>query len=348
MQRLAATIVMATMMTSGSMAMAEKHDNPEELGRVNWRRGFASGLAEAAKVNRPALVLFDEVPGCSTVRSYGNRVLSHPLIVEAAETLFVPVVVYNNVSGDDRAVLESFKEPAWNNPVVRIMDANKKPLSTRVAGDYSVAALAAAMVDALKAANESVPGYLELLAADHPSRAKGKATFAMYCFWSGEVAIGSVPGVISTEAGFFDGREVVEATFDPQVVSYEALVSSAKAAGQADAVFARSDAQLNVAKKIVGRSTRADGAIRSSAKDTKYQIRNTALRFLPMTPAQATKVNASAGGRGDANQYLSAGQRALYAQIRANPKAGWPVVLGEADFMAAYGRTAAVAAELSR
>lgn len=38
-------------------------DNPVELGRVSWRRGFDDAAAEARRLGRPLLVLFDEVPG---------------------------------------------------------------------------------------------------------------------------------------------------------------------------------------------------------------------------------------------------------------------------------------------
>ncbi|XAL99693.1 hypothetical protein OT109_19205 [Phycisphaeraceae bacterium D3-23] len=43
--------------------------------------------------------------------------MSHPLIVEAAEDLFVPVAIHNNKDGHDGEVRERFDEPAWNYPV---------------------------------------------------------------------------------------------------------------------------------------------------------------------------------------------------------------------------------------
>ncbi|MCA9256836.1 MAG: thioredoxin family protein, partial [Phycisphaerales bacterium] len=96
-----------------------KSATPQELGTISWRRGFDAAAAESKRSGRPLLILFQEVPGCGTCRSYGDRVLSHPLIRDAAESLFVPVAVYNNIPGDDENTLKSFKEPAWNNPVVR-------------------------------------------------------------------------------------------------------------------------------------------------------------------------------------------------------------------------------------
>jgi hypothetical protein len=38
-------------------------EQPEELGQVRWRRDFEAGLAEAESVEKPVLLLFQEVPG---------------------------------------------------------------------------------------------------------------------------------------------------------------------------------------------------------------------------------------------------------------------------------------------
>ena len=103
--------------------------------------------------------------------------LSHPLIVEAAETLFVPVCIYNNTKGDDdQQVLKSFDEPAWNNPVVRILDADRNPLAERIGKHWTVDALANAMVEALRKQGLDVPEYLVLLAQETTARRRGVET----------------------------------------------------------------------------------------------------------------------------------------------------------------------------
>jgi len=43
--------------------MAHRVEQPVELGQVRWRRDFAKGLQEAEQAKRPALLLFQEVPG---------------------------------------------------------------------------------------------------------------------------------------------------------------------------------------------------------------------------------------------------------------------------------------------
>ncbi|HEY3245572.1 MAG TPA: thioredoxin family protein, partial [Phycisphaerae bacterium] len=105
---------------------------PPELGDVAWRRGLELAAQAARKDGKPLLVLFDEVPGCETCKGYGRNVLTHPLLVEAIETCFVPVAVYNNIPGADEQTLKAFKEPAWNNPVVRIIDAESSEPPTPV------------------------------------------------------------------------------------------------------------------------------------------------------------------------------------------------------------------------
>ena len=89
----------------------------------------------------------------------------------------MPVCVYNNTEGDDDArVLAAFKEPSWNNPVVRILDHKKKDIVERLAKPWTVDALCQTMVAALKKQKRKVPAYLNLLAMEERSRASGVET----------------------------------------------------------------------------------------------------------------------------------------------------------------------------
>ncbi|MFQ5424087.1 MAG: VPGUxxT family thioredoxin-like (seleno)protein, type 2 [Phycisphaerae bacterium] len=311
---------------------------PKELGRIAWLRGFEAAARRAKAERKPLLVLFQEVPGCSTCVNYGNRVLSHPLLRDAAESLFVPVAVYNNIKGDDERTLTSFKEAAWNNPVVRIITPDRKPLAPRVAGDYSIGGLASSMVAALKSAHRDVPAYLALLAEECAARKRGlkRATFAMHCFWEGEGALGNVRGVITTMPGFLDEKEVVEVEFDPESVDYKALVARAKALKCASEVFARDTDQQAVAKRVVGAATiRTDAPVRPD-KQPKYYLSKTEYRHIPMTSLQATRVNAALGRKENPDAYLSPGQLRLLASIRKHPKAKWPGAIGVPDLSRAW------------
>ena len=59
-----------------------------------------------------------------------------PLLVEAIEDQFVPLLVYNNQESDS-ALLKSFGEPAWNNPVLRFLDHQGRDLIPRKDGVWT-------------------------------------------------------------------------------------------------------------------------------------------------------------------------------------------------------------------
>ena len=143
--------------------------------------------------------------------------MSHPLLVEAIEDLFVPVLVHNNRKGPDEEILRRFSEPAWNNPVIRYVNHQGRDLIPRKDGVWTTGQTAARMMAALRAAGKPVPQYLQLVAAENIARTQ-RATFAMHCYWEGEVRLGSIPGVLATGAAWIGPKEVVTVTFDPQVV----------------------------------------------------------------------------------------------------------------------------------
>jgi hypothetical protein len=54
----------ATASTPALLApLSGRVEQPVELGQVRWRRDFEAGLAEAKRTGKPALLLFQEVPG---------------------------------------------------------------------------------------------------------------------------------------------------------------------------------------------------------------------------------------------------------------------------------------------
>ena len=82
-------------------------EQSEELGKVHWYRNYDKAVEESKKTNKDILILFQEVPGCATCRNYGQNVLSHPLMVEAIETSFVPLAIFNNKGGQDAENFET-------------------------------------------------------------------------------------------------------------------------------------------------------------------------------------------------------------------------------------------------
>lgn len=289
-KRILAWVALATL---GSGRMATASEAPVELGRVAWERDFAAGLARARASGKPAFVLFQEVPGCSTCASFGREALSDPLLVEAIETEFVPIAVLNNRPGADAEVLARTGEPAWNNPVVRFFDGAGADVIPRADSVFTAGALAARMVAALEAARRPVPGYLALASAEARARSTRRAVFAMGCYWSGEACLGAIDGVISTRAAHSAGREVVEVAYDPRAIDERALLAAARARGCADEALA-SDAPAEAA----------------APTDQKHYLRGSPLARLALTPLQSTRVNAALAAGEDPLVFLTPTQRA--------------------------------------
>jgi len=157
-------MLVGLILCSCSTLLAQSHKNQTpELGAVNWLRDYDLALEQSTASGKPIFILFQEVPGCATCRNYGTQVLSHPLIVDAIESEFVPLAIYNNVLGVDRKVLEQYGEPTWNNPVIRIVNSKGKNIMKRHAGNYSAEGLVLYMSLALRAAGHGEPAYLSLL-----------------------------------------------------------------------------------------------------------------------------------------------------------------------------------------
>ncbi len=281
--------------------------NHVELGDVPWLRNYDEAKRVATEQNKPILILFQEVPGCATCRNYGNKVLSNPLVVDAISNEFVPLAIFNNEGGHDRKVLELYGEPTWNNPVVRIVDANGKDIMSRLAGNYSVGGLALQMTLALNRDYRQVPEYLSLLADASTVQDEETAYYQMYCFWTGEAHFGAKDGVVATEPGWMNGAEVVKVTFDESALSKNELDSYAKSAKCAPVKAGR---------------YRTD-------KDPQYYLKNSKYKYIPLSDIQKSRINSALGQRQDPSVYLSPTQK-KWLQEKASEKVVYNLPLDEA------------------
>lgn len=148
------------------VATALSHaDQPEEAGTVVWGRDLDHALSASKQSGRPVFALFQEIPGCAGCQQFGRDVMSNPLIVEAIETEFTPLLIHNNKPGADSEVLHWFGEPAWNYQVVRFLDATAKDILPRRDQVWDTGGIAERMIATLKSVKRPVPRYLSLLAA---------------------------------------------------------------------------------------------------------------------------------------------------------------------------------------
>jgi hypothetical protein len=241
--------------------------NPVEVGKVRWERDYEAAMASAKQSGKPVFMLFQEVPGCAGCKQFGRDVLSDDKVVKAIQDQFIPLLIHNNKPGKDAEVLEKLNEPAWNYQVVRFLDADGRDLIPRKDRVWEAAALMARMEEALAKSGPKKVGAVNTK----------RVAIAQHCFWTGEMKIGAMDGVVRTEAGFLNGNEVTLVDYDPGKISLEKLTRNAKAAGVANRFFES-----------------LDGYRKAPDSDQKRQLQGTKYAKLRLTPEQATKVNAFA------------------------------------------------------
>lgn len=298
-------------------AQADLSNQSEELGKVHWYRNYDKAVAAAKEANKDVLLLFQEVPGCATCRNYGHNVLSHPLMVEAIETSFIPLAIFNNKGGHDAEILKKYKEPSWNNPVVRIINTSGRNVVSRISGDYSAVTLLKRMGESLTSRGRDIPQYMTLLEQELSAKATGSLKekhFQMYCFWTGEKQLGKVDGVLNVESGFMNYGEVVKVTYDSKKVKEEDLE-----------VYA---------KKNSFRPVASNDSYRTANSDVHYYLKHTDYKYLPLTPLQQTKINSAIGQGKNPQAMLSPLQRKWLIQIKK--KSITPKVLLTSDFEKAW------------
>lgn len=283
-------LISFTLMLAPLLCTADTSTQPVEAGKVEWGRDLDAALFSSKQTGKPLFVLFQEIPGCAGCQQFGRDVMSNPLIVEAIESEFTPLLIHNNKPGKDAEVLRRFGEPAWNFQVVRFLDANANDIIPRKDQVWDTGGIIGRMIVTLTKAKRPAPSYLTLLATEDSPRLK-HAVFSMYCFWTGEMAIGQIEGVITTEAGFMGGREVTLVRYDPAAISLPQLITAAEKVECANAVHVPA-ADLADAKAVRLTVGTISGYRAAPVSDQKKQLQGTAAQKLRLSAAQATKVNA--------------------------------------------------------
>jgi hypothetical protein len=290
-------------------------EQSEELGMVHWYRDYDKAIIAGEKETRDIVLLFQEVPGCSTCRNYGHNVLSHPLIVDALENLFIPLAIFNNKGGKDKEILEKYDEPAWNNPVVRMIDTKGDDIAPRISNDYSALTFCQRMKASLAHRQKEIPEYLNLLETELLARNSDNIKerhYKMYCFWTGEKQLGKVDGVLHNESGCIKSDEVVKVKYDANTISEKDLDEYA---------------WKNDFEPIDGR-----GGYKKANNDVHYYLRQSKYAYLPLTELQQIKINSALGEGESAEIYLSP-QQLKWSRV-SNPKN--PKMLLDMDFRLAW------------
>jgi len=325
-----------------------------ELGAVQWQRDYDTAATRAREEHKPLLVLFTELPGSEVTRNYVRDVLSHPLIVEAIETQFVPLAIASNAEGRDREILTSFCETPHANSIIRIVDVStqtRTDIVPRLADDTSLAAMTSALVATLQKRDSHVPAYLSLLDEEERGHAKPlpPAVFAMSDPVLGEEKLGAFKGVIATRIGTLAGKPVLELTYDSAAINFANIVREARRLDCAEFVYARTDDQYRYARRVLGSSIeRSDEPLIPQSERSLERLRATVYRGVPMTPIQALHVNAALASGGNPDDFLSLRQIRFRGIAARHSDARWPDVTGRRDLATAFEEAEWFAATLEK
>ena len=235
---------------------------------------------------------------------FGTKSLSHPILRDVVQHAFEPVLVYNNKPVDE-ALLARFEEPSWNNPVLRFLDADGQDVVPRKDRIWTPAQLADRLNSVLQAVDADVPPLLPLARHELDTEHHRSLVFVMHCYWEGEAQLGALDGVVETRSVWTGPKEAVLVRYHEDVIGRDALIRAAR--------------KLDCAQEVL-----EENAVDRVAKDSDqlYYLRKTPLRWLPLTPAQAARVNGALAARADAAPWLTQHQRELLEAI---------VTLGEAS-----------------
>lgn len=271
-------------------------ETPVEVGDVHWLRDYEKALQTGRDTGKPVFLFFQEVPGCIGCQNFGQEVLTHPLLVEAIEDEFVPLLIYNNrMHGGDNRIRELYGEPSWNFQVIRFIDGDGKDIIPRKDRVWTVGELAGRMAKTLKKMGRAVPFYLENLVLEYTHKEQATVGFAMACFWTGEYKLGKIDGVVQTEAGWYDNREVTLVTYSSTTIDLSSLVRAAEKEQCAQRVYLRDreeNATLDTARLAV-RMLNMDNYRIADISDQKKQLQGWLEKYprLYLTAMQKAKLN---------------------------------------------------------
>lgn len=300
-----------------------KRNQYEELGYLQIEfDSIEHAREEANRREQPILCIEAEVPGSVAT---GETIFSHPLIVEAAESLFVTVRPTPEEPQDERS--RFFSNSACRTRV-RVLDEEGVDVISPCE-HMSFAEVVGAMVQGLESCKKYVPRYLSLLLEEKSGQLQalskkrfrdiqGIALFGMYDSTGAEVELAGLDGVLSTRSGALTRQKVVQVTYDSRRLSYCTLVRYALRHAGVNVIYFETNEERVAAQLETRRieeciqkrqqeqqknGTSSELTHHTSIKVTerigniranqfpKPALRESILRFVPLTDLQACKAN---------------------------------------------------------
>ncbi len=276
-----------TLLTDVSVSFGgapKRADNPL---RIPWHEALDVALAHSQTSGKPVLAIVRDTPDCANCQAFQRDIAANPLLAEAAADEFIALKL--DRSQDHGPVTDSHN--------LLFLDATGQRLLPHTGRAQSTHDIATRMIHALKAAHRPVPPYLSAASLELDTAKHKQAAFAMFCYWVGEYELGKIDGVIATEAGWLEGREVTLVRYHQDHVTLPDLARQAAAVKCARKVFAPTALERReVAETTRLKVGRLDDRYRiAKPSDQKKQIQRWDLSGVSsLTPMQLTKINALA------------------------------------------------------
>jgi hypothetical protein len=307
----------------------KKHEF-EELGCMHFHFVFFhNALDDSRTTRRPVLIVQAEIPGDTDA---GSEIFSHPLIVEAADSLFT--TVFNK---DEDYSCSASRSASWKSHRTRVgfyTESGREIVQSLSADMLTLAGIAEAMIETLETCCQPVPMYLRLLYEEERGRIKPgpvglpvacyhRAVFGMDDSTLGEVEFAGLEGVISTRAGFVNQQKVVEVIYDWGCLCFGSVIHYALKRKVGDIIYYNTNderiaALIEIARvKESSKVTEFLGNIQLD-KNPKRALRKSPLRSVPLTDLQATRANRFAylNRFDEAMHILSPRQELIFMQAR--------------------------------
>ncbi len=290
MMRLSVSILLVTIALVASFiaASGDAIKSPATPAKISWLDDLDLALSRSKANGQPILALLHDAPDCAGCRSIQHELSNHPLLAEAAADEFVAL----------RLNPHPLQRTVTSSAPLTFLNATGQPLLASTSHSNTTDRIAQQMQHALHAANRPVPHYLQALAMEHDVSKHKRSAFAMFCYWVGEYELGKIEGVISTEAGWLEGREVTLVNYHEDQLALPQLAQKAAEVKCAQKVFAPTEEERQMltsssSRLVVG--TLDDRYRKAKPSDQKKQIQRWDLSGVPgLTPMQRTKINAFA------------------------------------------------------
>jgi hypothetical protein len=297
----------------GIAACRLKKNKNEALGRLNFKydaSSFRLALDESRDTDKPVILFFQAMHGAPDAVAMGQSVLSHPLLIEAAESLFISVVV--DIAGttpDDAHLLARYHENCRHGTVIRIVNSKGHDLAVKLEGGRcSVGNIAKAMRGVLDRKALKVPNYLKILETEYlalvgapskalPAEATGTIIFKAKDSTKAEIDFAELHGVVAVDCGKVSRSAAVKVTYNPDVIDCKAVYLHAKSVLSVESVYCTNARQMLSLQSEPGLLDNPSllhefrsGSF-SGGKDPKHYLRTKLLRFVPLTSLQALQAN---------------------------------------------------------